>query len=80
MIYESLSCRGNTYLLDMESKKQNNKIVRNINNLIINKKVGYIDCSDLIEGMSKMKICKQNEFNEVFAEVEKVAFKLNKIL
>jgi len=27
-----------------------------------------------------MKICKQNEFNEVFAEVEKVAFKLNKIL
>ena len=80
MIYESLSCRGNTYLLDMKSKKQNNKIVRNINNLIINKKVGYIDCSNLIEGMSKMKICKQNEFNEVFAEVEKVAFKLNKIL
>jgi len=80
MIYESLSCQGNTYLLDMKSKKQNNKIVENINNLIINKQIGYIDCSNLIEGISKIKIRKQNEFNEVFAEVEKVAFKINKIL
>ncbi len=80
MIYESLSCIGDTYLLDMRSKSEKNKIVKNVNSLIINRKVGYIDCGDLVEGLAKMKLCKQNEYNEVMAEVEKVAYALNKVI
>ena len=80
MIYESLSCIGDTYLLDMKSKSEKNKIVKNVNSLIINRKVGYIDCGDLVEGLAKMKLCKQNEYNEVMAEVEKVAYALNKVI
>ena len=31
-------------------------------------------------GISKMKLCKQNTYNDVFAEVEKVSYQLNKLL
>ena len=48
--------------------------------LIKEKKVGYIDCEDIVIGISKMKLSKQNTYNEVFAEVEKLAFKINKVI
>lgn len=80
MIYESLSCKGKTYLIDMKPKKNNSKVVKNVNNLIKNKYVGHIECSNLVEGMSKMHLQKQNKYNEVFAEVEKVAYQLNQLL
>ena len=80
MIYESLSTRGNTYLLDMEHFKSNNKVVKNVNHLISNRKIGYVDTSDIINGISKLKLEKQNSYNDVYAEVEKVAFEIRKHL
>ena len=80
MVYESLSSKGETFLMYMESKNNNDKVVKIVNELINNKQVGYVDCSDIVKGISKMKLVKQNSYNEVFAEVEKLAFKLNKIL
>jgi mitochondrial fission protein ELM1 len=80
MIYESLSCEGNTFLMHMEPKNINNKVVKIVDKLINNKQIGFIDCGDIVKGISKMKLNTQNTYNEVFAEVEKLAFKLNKVL
>ena len=80
MVYESLSSMGETYLIDMEAKRNDGKVVKIINKLIKEKKVGYIDCEDIVTGISKMKLSKQNTYNEVFAEVEKLAFKINKVI
>ena len=80
MIFESLSCKGNTYLVDMKIKNKINKVVKTVNNLIEQKKIGYIEQSDMVEGLSTIKIHKQNVYNDVFAEVEKVAYKLNQLI
>ena len=80
MIYESLSCKGNTYLIDMKNNKDKNKVVKTVNELISSRKIGYVDCDQMIEGISKMKLNKQNVYNETYAEVEKVAYQLNKLL
>ena len=44
------------------------------------KKIGYIEQSDMVDGLSTIKIHKQNIYHDVFAEVEKVAYKLNQLL
>ena len=80
MVYESLSCKGNTYLLDMKSKNLDDKVVLNIENLIKDKYVGYIELSNLVDEIPTMQIKTQNIYNEVFAEVEKVSFELCKVL
>ena len=80
MVYESLSSMGETYLIHMEAKNNNGKVENTINKLINEKQIGFIDCEDIISGISKMKLSKQNTYNEVFAEVEKLAFKINKII
>ena len=80
MIFESLSCKGNTYLIDMKIKNKMNKVVKTVNNLIEQKKIGYIEKSDMVDGLSTIKIHKQNVYNDVFAEVEKVAYKLNQLI
>ena len=80
MVYESLSSKGNTYLIDMREIKNDNKVVKIINNLILNKKIGYIEIGAISDGISKMKLNKQNIYNEVFAEVEKVSYELNKLI
>ena len=80
MIFESLSCRGSTYLVDMEVKNKVNKVVNTVNGLIEEKKIGYIEQSDMVDGLSTIKIHKQNIYHDVFAEVEKVAYKLNQLL
>ena len=76
MVYESLSCKGDTYLFNMHAKRGSTKVVENINMLIKNRKIGFIDCSELTQGFSKMKLEKQNIHNDVFAEVEKVAYEI----
>ncbi len=76
MVYESLSCKGDTYLFDMHVKRGSNKVVENINMLIKNRNIRYVDCSELTKGFSKMKLEKQNIHNDVFAEVEKVAYEI----
>ena len=80
MIFESLSCKGKTYLIDMKENRSSNKVVKIVNNLIKNKKVGFIDCDNIVDDMSKMKLQKQNIHNEIYAEVEKVSYKLQQLL
>jgi mitochondrial fission protein ELM1 len=78
MVYESLSTLGKSYLFDMKSKNANNKIVKQINKLKINKQIGYLEESSLVTDLQQTKIHSQNEHNDVFAEVEKLAYKLLK--
>ena len=78
MVYESLSTLGKSYLFDMKSKSLNNKIVKQINKLKINKQIGYLEESSLVTDLQQTKLHSQNEHNDVFAEVEKLAYKLLK--
>tara|TARA_Y100001934_G_scaffold188862_1_gene222739 strand:- start:187 stop:1281 length:1095 start_codon:yes stop_codon:yes gene_type:complete len=78
MIYESLSSRGETILFNMNYFK-NNKIVKQIHNLLRNKQVGYIDDGDLTKDLKAMKIIRQQN-KDLFAEVEKLAFKINQFI
>ena len=80
MVFESLSCKGKTYLMDMKKIRKSNKVVKVIDGLIENKKIGFIDCSDITDGMSKMKLQKQNVHNEIYAEVEKISYKLLQLI
>ena len=80
MIFESLSCKGKTYLIDMKENRSSNKVVKIVDDLIKNKKVGFIDCDNIVDDMSKMKLQKQNVHNEIYAEVEKVSYKLQQLL
>ena len=47
--------------------------------MLKNKKVGYIDDSDLTNGLKAMKIVKQHD-RTLYAEVEKLAYKINKYI
>ena len=78
MVYESLSSRGETILFNMDYIKMN-KIVGLVHNLLKNKKVGYFDDGDLTDGLKAMKIVKQHD-RTLYAEVEKVAYKVNKYI
>jgi mitochondrial fission protein ELM1 len=78
MVYESLSTLGKSYLFEMKSKSLNNKIVKQINKLKISRQIGYLEESSLVADIQKTKIHSQNEHNDVFAEVEKLAYKLIK--
>ena len=75
MVYESLSTKGQTFLFNMKYIKIN-KIVNQINLLLSNKQVGYIESTKMVEDLNKIKIMPQNAHYDVFAEVEKVAYKL----
>ena len=77
MVYECLSSRGETILLNMPSKK-NNKIVLNINALKNDKRVGYISTSNLSEGIATHKLEKQNKYFDVLREVEKLSYSILK--
>jgi hypothetical protein len=41
-----------------------------------NKHVGYIENTEMVNGLNKIKIMPQNTHHDVFAEVEKVAYRL----
>lgn len=79
MVYEALSSQGKTYLFNMNYKKEN-KITRQMNLLITNKQIGYIEKINIAEGLEKIKIQSQNPYHEVFSEVEKVSYQLIKKL
>ena len=76
MVYEALSSKGKTYVFDMDSKNKDNKIVNQINRLINNGEIGSIEYLNMSSGLQKMQLKPQKEFNEVYAEVEKLAYKL----
>jgi mitochondrial fission protein ELM1 len=75
MVYESLSTKGQTFLFNMKYIKVN-KIVDQMNQLLANKQVGYIENIKMADDLNKIKTIPQNLHNDVFAEVEKVAYKL----
>ena len=79
MVYESLSTKGQTFLFNMKYIKVN-KIVEQMNQLLANKQVGYIENIKMADDLNKIKTIPQNLHNDVFAEVEKVAYKLIKKL
>ena len=80
MVFESLSCKGKTYLIDMRVKNKKSKVLNVINNLIKHNEVGSIEFDNPIDGISTMKLKTQNIYNDVFAEVEKVEYKLKKLI
>ena len=51
-----------------------NKIVNQMNLLLTNKQVGYIENTQMVDDLNKIKIISQNLHHDVFAEVEKVSF------
>ena len=77
MVYESISTKGKTVLFSMKYFKKN-KVTKQIDKLIQNKQVGYLEHSKMVDGLSKITLQQQNEYHEIFSEVEKVAFKLAK--
>jgi len=80
MIFESLSCKGKTYLIDMKIKNKKSKVLNVVNNLIKNNEIGSIEFDNPVDGISTMKLKTQNLYNDVFAEVEKVEHKLKKLI
>ena len=80
MVFESLSCKGKTYLIDMRVKNKKSKVLNVINDLIKNNEIGLIEFSNPVDSMSAMKLKTQNIYNDVFAEVEKVEYKLKKLI
>lgn len=79
MVYESLSTKGSTYVFNMKYFKKN-KIVNQINNLINDKKIGYIKYEKMADGLNKIVLEEQNIYNDVFAEVEKLSYQLEKLI
>ena len=79
MVYVALSTKGKTHLFNMNYKKEN-KITKQMELLINNKQIGYIEKINMAEGLDKIKIQSQNPYHEVFSEVEKVAYQLIKKL
>jgi mitochondrial fission protein ELM1 len=75
MLYECLSTKGDTYVFNMKYRKDN-KITRQINDLIKNEQIGYISYQEMANGLMKMNLKKRNIHYDVFAEVEKVSFQL----
>ena len=75
MVYESLSTKGSTILFNMKYLRKN-KVINQINELLNNKQVGYIGYNQMVKGLNKTKIHMQNPHHEVFAEVEKLAYKI----
>ena len=75
MVYESLSTKGSTILFNMKYLRKN-KVINQMNELLHNKQVGYIGYNQMVKGLNKTKIHMQNPHHEVFAEVEKLAYKI----
>ena len=75
MVYESLSTKGSTLLFNMKYLRKN-KVINQMNELLNNKQIGYIEYNEMVKGLNKIKIHMQNPHHEVFAEVEKLAYKI----
>ena len=75
MVYESLSTKGQTFVFNMKYKNEN-KITKQIKELLENKQIGFIENISMSDGLKKIKIQPQNPHHEVFAEVEKLSFQL----
>ncbi len=80
MIFESLSSSGETFLFEMK-KFKDNKITMLIEDIKINKFVGYLEKQQVEgSGIKKLSLAKPNKLHEPFREVEKVVYKIKQIL
>ena len=79
MVFECLSTKGETYLFNMRYFRKN-KIVNLMNSLLENQQIGYIENSQMVDGLHKIKMISGNKHYDVFAEVEKVAYQISKRL
>ena len=75
MIYESLSTKGQSFVFNMKYRTEN-KITKQLVEMIKNKQIGYIENTSMSDGLQKIKIQPQNPYSDVFAEVEKLSYKL----
>ena len=51
-----------------------------MNSLLENQQIGYIENSQMVDGLHKIKMISGNKHYDVFAEVEKVAYQISKRL
>ena len=80
MIFESLSSSGETFLFQM-NKFKDNKITMLIEDIKINKFVGYLEKQQVEgSGIKKLSLAQPNKLHEPFREVEKVVYKIKQIL
>ena len=79
MVYESLSSSGQSFLFDMDAKNSN-KIVKNINALINERRIGCLDKTLMADGLYNLKLRPQNKHFDVMREVEKLAYTILKKL
>ena len=80
MIFESLSSSGETFLFEMK-KFKDNKITILIEDIKINKFVGYLEKQQVEgSGIKKLSLAQPNKLHEPFREVEKVVYKIKQIL
>ena len=80
MIFESLSSSGETFLFQMK-KFKDNKITMLIEDIKINKFVGYLEKQQVEgSGIKKLSLAQPNKLHEPFREVEKVVYKIKQIL
>jgi mitochondrial fission protein ELM1 len=79
MVYESLSSSGQSFLFDMDAKNSN-KIVKNINALILERRIGFLDKTLMADGLYGLKLRPQNKHFDVMREVEKLAYTILKRL
>ncbi len=80
MIFESLSSSGETFLFEMK-KFKDNKITMLIEDIKLNKFVGYLEKQQVEgSGIKKLSLAQPNKLHDPFREVEKVVYKIKQIL
>ena len=79
LVFESLSTQGSTYLLHL-IKKRNHKITKLMSNLILTRDVGYIESKNMIENLQTYSIKSPIDSHQIYAEVEKVAYKISQLI
>ena len=79
LVFESLSTQGSTYLLHL-IKKRNHKITKLMSNLILIRDVGYVESKNITENLQTYSIKSPIDSHQIYAEVEKVAYKISQLI
>ena len=79
LVFESLSSKSDTVLLHLHSKKEN-KITKLMSSLISTGDIGYIKKDRVLDNLQTYKLTPPHLHHQIYAEVEKVAFKISKLI
>ena len=79
LVFESLSSGGETYLLNMQPNKVG-KITTLMDELVAIQDVGILERSDMTSVIKTYKLKQPNKFHQIYAEVEKVSFKITQLI